>query len=190
VLLDMGDNVGGGAMGDGTALLHECRLANAGPVFACIHDPEAVLRAVAAGEGGTLDNLAVGDPMNPFSADFRVAGIYDGKFSEGEVRHGGFQDFDQGRTAVIEASGGSPTLMLTSRRVPPFSLRQMTAFGVDPSRFRIIIAKGVIAPVAAYESIATGGFVHVDTPGPTRADMTKLVYRNRRRPMFPFEKRR
>ena len=77
--------------------------------------------------------------------------------------------------------------MVTSRRMPPFSLRQLTAFGVDASKFRAIVAKGVIAPMAAYRNVAAGGFIHVDSPGATRADMTKLSYRTRRRPMFPFE---
>jgi microcystin degradation protein MlrC len=51
----------------------------------------------------------------------------------------------------------------------------------------MIIAKGVIAPMAAYEPIAKGGFLHVDSPGVTRANMRKLDYLHRRRPLFPFE---
>jgi microcystin degradation protein MlrC len=70
----------------------------------------------------------------------------------------------------------------------PFSLSQLTTFGVDPDRFDLIVAKGVIAPMAAYAPVAKGGFLHVDTPGVTRADMTKLDYHRRRKPMFPFER--
>jgi microcystin degradation protein MlrC len=42
--------------------------------------------------------------------------------------------------------------------------------------------------MAAYAPVAKGGFLHVDTPGVTRADMTKLDYHQRRKPMFPFER--
>jgi microcystin degradation protein MlrC len=41
--------------------------------------------------------------------------------------------------------------------------------------------------MAAYAPVAKGGFVHVDSPGVTRADMTKLVHEKRRKPLFPFE---
>ncbi len=76
--------------------------------------------------------------------------------------------------------------MLTTRRIPPFSLSQFAACNLDPANFTIIVAKGVIAPLAAYRPIAKS-FIHVDTPGATRADMTRLAYSHRRNPMFPFE---
>ncbi|MBT5168922.1 MAG: hypothetical protein HOL92_10675, partial [Opitutales bacterium] len=109
-----------------------------------------------------------------------------GTFSETEARHGGFTDYDQGPTAIVETIDGRITIMLTSKRVPPFSLKQLTSFGLNPKQFKIVVAKGVIAPLAAYRPIA-GSFIHVDTPGVTRADMTQLSYQHRRHPMYPFE---
>ena len=53
-----------------------------------------------------------------------VVGLYQGKFSETAVRHGGFQSFDMGRCAVVKTRRGL-TVLLTSRRVPPFSLEQL-----------------------------------------------------------------
>jgi len=187
VLLDMGDNIGGGAPGDSTALLHECRLARIGPVFSCLCDPSNAKGLSGSVVGMPLFDHPVGDAASSFRADFEVIGIFDGRFQEEEARHGGFQTFDQGKTVLLRTLDGQATVMLTSQRVPPFSLRQLTAFGVDPSAFRVIVAKGVIAPMAAYAPIATGGFLHVDTPGPTRADMRRLIYEHRRKPMFPFE---
>ena len=43
---------------------------------------------------------------------------------------------DQGRTAIVRTDGGL-TLMLTTRRMPPFSLRQLTTFGINPAEFDI-----------------------------------------------------
>lgn len=186
VLLDMGDNVGGGSPGDSTPIALEWLKAGEGKAFVCLHDPDLVAGAKAAGDGAVIEGKA-GDSSNPINGTFTVHSLSDGKFTESEARHGGFSDFDQGDTALLETDDGKLTIMITSRRMAPFSLAQLTSLGVDPTDYKMIVAKGVIAPMAAYESIAKGGFLHVDSPGVTRADMTKLEYQHRRRPMFPFE---
>ena len=76
--------------------------------------------------------------------------------------------------------------MLTSHRTPPMSLQQLTSCDIDPTKFRYLVAKGVIAPVAAYEPVCRH-LIRVNTPGCTSADMTTFNYDHRRRPMFPFE---
>ncbi len=187
VLLDMGDNVGGGSPADGTALAREALRQDAGRTFVCLHDPAAASAAATAGEGGGFE-AAIGDRSDPVRGWFRVLALHDGIFHESQARHGGFSHFDQGPTAVLELEGTGLVAMVTTRRMAPFSLSQLTAFGVDPERFDLIVAKGVIAPMAAYAPVAKGGFLHVDTPGVTRADMTKLDYHHRRKPMFPFER--
>jgi len=68
----------------------------------------------------------------------------------------------------------------------PASLQQLISCGLDPSQFHILVAKGVHAPVAAYEPVCKT-IIRVNTPGPTTADMRQLTYKSRRRPMFPFE---
>jgi microcystin degradation protein MlrC len=187
VLLDMGDNVGGGSPGDSNAIAREwLRSGDGTSAFVCLHDPAAVVAAEEAGAGRTIEG-AIGDPADPLSGPWRVRSLHEGVFHESQARHGGFSVFDQGRTAVLETPGGSLVAMVTTRRMAPFSLAQMTAFGLDPAVFTAIIAKGVIAPMAAYAPVAKGGFVHVDSPGVTRADMTKLVHEKRRKPLFPFE---
>jgi len=77
-------------------------------------------------------------------------------------------------------------VMVTSRRMIPFSIRQLTTFHVEPSKFRVLVAKGVHAPVAAYAPVCKA-MVRANTPGVTCADMLTLRYENRRRPLFPFE---
>jgi microcystin degradation protein MlrC len=187
-MLDMGDNVGGGSPADGTVLLHA--LARTRIVsFVCLYDPEACKQAQQAGMAARLQ-LRVGGKTDrrhgePFEGEFTVRGLYDGRFEETEVRHGGISQFDQGLTAVLD-SGTGITVMVTSKRMPPFSLRQLTAFGVEPGDFEVLVAKGVHAPVAAYFP-PCAHLIRVNTPGVTTADMTQLEYHHRRRPMFPFE---
>ena len=188
-LLDMGDNVGGGSAADGTFLLqaiHERQLSRA---FVCIFDPEAVAAAERGGIGATL-RMTIGgktdDQHGPsLTASFVVRSFSEGKFSESEVRHGGMKKFDQGRTAIVETEHGM-TVMLTSRRMIPFSLEQLRSCGLAPTSFHVLVAKGVNAPVAAYREVCPH-LIRVDTSGSTRADMTQLEFKQRRHPMFPFE---
>jgi len=189
-LLDVGDNVGGGSPGDGTALasaIHEKRL---GESFVCLYDPAAVQQARDAGVGAELA-LAMGgrgDPLQgpPLQATVCVESLHDGHFTEPEPRHGGRVEYDMGPTAVVRTDSGL-TVMLISQRIPPFSLRQMTGCGLDPTRFRTLIAKGVNAPIAAYGEVCPR-MIRVATPGVTCADMTQLPFHHRRQPLYPFER--
>jgi microcystin degradation protein MlrC len=189
-LLDMGDNIGGGSPGDGTLLaiaMHERKLPRA---LVCLCDAEAVAQAQAMGEWGT-GRFRVGGKTDerhgpPLQCEATVVGLYDGHFEEPQPRHGGFTRIDQGPTAVIRTDDGL-TIMLTSRRTPPFSLRQLTAHGIIPEDFHLLVAKGVNAPVAAYKEVCKH-FIRVNTPGCTTADIEKLQYVHRRRPMFPWER--
>jgi microcystin degradation protein MlrC len=190
-LLDMGDNVGGGSPADGTELAHAlARRPELMPAYVCLYDPESVTLARNAGVGATV-SLRVGGKSDdrhgkPFAADFRVIGLFDGKFSETKPRHGGFLHFDQGASAVVRTEHGL-TILLTSKRMVPFSIQQLVSCGLDPATFRILVAKGVHAPVAAYAPVSKH-LIRVDTPGVTTADLSRLEYTHRRRPMFPFER--
>jgi microcystin degradation protein MlrC len=67
------------------------------------------------------------------------------------------------------------------------SLEQVLSVGVKPERKQVIVAKGVVAPRAAYEPIASQ-IILVNTPGSTSADLSTFTYHRRRRPLFPFER--
>jgi microcystin degradation protein MlrC len=118
-------------------------------------------------------------------AEGRVRTLFDGIYTETQVRHGGWSHFDQGISAVVETPQGN-TILYTSRRMAPMSLEQLLRAGIDPKRQNILIVKGVIAPQAAYAPIA-GEIVLVDSPGPTANDPRSFFYRNRRTPLYPIE---
>lgn len=189
-LLDIGDNVGGGGPADATYLALALRRTGVRPALVCLNDPDAASMAHGLGTGGTLAGSVGGKscPLSgpPIGGPFRVLNVTTGKFSESQPRHGGFVDFDQGPTAVLETTDGL-TIIVTSRRTPPFSLGQVTSCGLEPGHFQAIVAKGVHAPLAAYRHVCRE-FIRVDTPGVTTADVTRLDYRFRHRPMFPFER--
>ena len=68
----------------------------------------------------------------------------------------------------------------------PFSLQQLVSCDLDPGEFRYLVAKGVNAPIAAYQEVCSQ-FILVNTGGATCADLTRLKYASRRRPLFPLE---
>ncbi len=190
-LLDMGDNVGGGSSADGTLLLHALNQHGSLTGFVCLYDPEAVQAlskyeigqvAPAVAMGGKTDSLH----GSPFVADVEIISRHEGTFSEDQVRHGGSVEFKMGPTVVVRTSNGL-TIMLTSLRTPPFSLKQLTSCGVDPKAYQVLVAKGVQAPVAAYREVCPH-LIRVNTAGSTSADMNSFNYQYRRKPLFPFER--
>jgi microcystin degradation protein MlrC len=180
LLLDMGDNIGAGAPGNSVYLLKALDEEKELRYFACICDPSVVQRAEEVELGGVFD-VQMGDGVYAMKILLKA----DGQFSETAPRHGGQLHFDMGRIAVAE-TGNRSMIMFTSLRIPPFSLRQLTEFGVDPAVFDVLVAKGVHAPIAAYGPVCRT-LVQADTPGVTQADMTRFHFSYRRKPLFPFE---
>ena len=189
VLMDVGDNVGGGSAADSTILLQEAIRLGIGDMLMVIQDPQAV-RACAGGGVGAEVSLCVGGHTDdqhgkPVPVRGRVRALTDGRFIEEKAIHGGGRFFDQGLTAVVETEHRH-TLILTSLPMAPVSLEQVRSTGVHPERFQILVAKGVVAPRGAYQPIAAR-IVLVDTPGATAADPYRFEYQHRRRPLYPFD---
>jgi microcystin degradation protein MlrC len=190
VLLDVGDNIGGGSPGDSTVLLQEALRQGVTSVLLSLHDPEAVHACEAAGEGGRVA-IAVGakaDDMHgrPVPVTGTVVRLYDGKFEDPGPTHGGIRFFDAGPSAVLECEAG-PTIVLQTHLIQNISLQEYRSAGIDPTRFQVVIAKGVNAPRFAYVPIAAE-LIQVDTPGVTSADLHRFSYQRRPRPLFPFER--
>lgn len=188
-LLDMGDNVGGGSAADGTFIAHRLHHRRGFRSFVAIYDPQSVKQAQTAGVGKRVA-LRVGGRTDeihgpPLEAQFTVRSLHDGYFTESAARHGGKTKFNMGDTVLVETDHGL-TVQLTSIRTPPFSLGQVTSCGIDPKQYKILVAKGVNAPVAAYAPVCSK-CIRVNTAGSTCADMMKFKYEHRRRPLYPFE---
>jgi microcystin degradation protein MlrC len=189
VLLDVGDNIGGGTTGDSTVLLAEARRLGVRRYLQTLYDPDAVAAGVTAGVGAPI-TLPVGgktpdSPHPPVEVSGYVRLISDGKFEDPTPTHGGWRFFDAGTTVVLETAD-EQTLVLTSRVVGNTSIEQMRSLGIRPEQYQVIVAKGVLSPRPAYAPIAAQ-LVLVNTPGITTADLSHFTYRERRRPLFPFE---
>jgi microcystin degradation protein MlrC len=187
ILVDMGDNIGGGSAGDSTFVLAELLaqgaegwlvvLADAAAAKACAN--AGISSVVTLDVGGKSDDLHGG----PQRVSGRVKSLHDGRYTEREARHGGKRYFDQGLTAVLEIAGSTPDsasfLVLTTEREPPFSLQQIISLGIAPQHQKIVVVKAAIAYRAAYEPIA-GEIIEVDTAGLTAVNPARFSFHHAR----------
>ena len=189
VLMDVGDNIGGGSSADSTHILAQVVERGISGFLQTLYDPESVEACVEAGVGGTV-TLDVGgktDDMHgkPVRVTGTVRAITDGQYEELGASHGGFRFYDSGVSVRLDTDGGQ-TLLLTSVRAGNTVRSQMYHIGIIPERYKIVVAKGVVSPRPAYQPIA-GKVILVNTPGVTTADMSTFTYHHRRIPLYPME---
>lgn len=188
LVLDVGDNVGGGGPGDSTVLLHAAVAGSVQGVVGILLDPEAV-RSLAGTEVGERVSVLAGGRSKeqegePLSLEGVLRARSQGQFEEPKMAHGGLRFFDTGETVAIDTDAGV-TVIVTSKLVQPITTAQLRDVGLEPKAFRAIIAKGVNGPRAGYAD-ETSGLVVSDTPGVTRLSVEHFTYRNQREDMYPF----
>jgi microcystin degradation protein MlrC len=182
LLLDVGDNVGGGGPGDATHLLAAAVDAGARSLLAVIKDADAAEQAVSDGPEAPVD-LRVGRP--PMRLRGTVLAVADGRYEDTGPTHVGHRFFDAGPSAAVRLVTGQ-TVVLCSKAVMPSSVQQLAQLGLRPRDFRFVCAKGVHSPLAGYRP-HVDRTVFVDTPGVTQNDIRGLRYRRRPVPLFPLD---
>ncbi|MCC6944566.1 MAG: M81 family metallopeptidase [Thermomicrobiales bacterium] len=187
VLVDVGDNIGGGTTGDGTVLLAELLKQGAQEATICIADAEAARTAIAAGISGTVTTMVGGkvDRLHgePVQITGCVVNITDGKFvHEGPENRG--VPADMGPTAVVRVDGVN--LILTSLKFAPGDLQQLRSVGIAPEQQKILVVKAAVRWRGGYGPI-TKHAILVDTPGLGSVDLTRFDYHHLRRPLFPLD---
>lgn len=190
-LFELGDNIGGGSAGDATILLEELLQQSShatSPAWVvALYDPQAVAACAAGGIGAHL-TLPVGGKVDDqhgatLTVQGRVRALHDGKFIETERRHGGKRNWDQGLTAVLAVGRG--LLVLNSQRTPPMSLNQLRSVGILPEQQHILVAKGAVAPRAAYEPVSAS-IIEVDTAGATSISRPPAEYGRARKGLYEW----
>jgi len=88
---------------------------------------------------------------------------------------------------VLELGGRDGIeLQLTELRGHPNDLNYFRAFGIEPTRRRILVLKSAAHFRAAFEPIATK-VIEVDAPGISSANLASFDYRRLRRPIYPLD---
>ena len=191
VLMDVGDNIGGGSTADSTHILKVARDLKIESYLQSICDPQVVEDCIKAGENSKIEIFVGGkiDHMhgNPVKLEGTVIRIDDGKYEEHRPNHGGFRFFDDGKRVRFETDDGV-TILITSKRTGNTAIEQMYSIGIFPEKYKIVIAKGVSSPRPAYQPIASK-IILVNSPGVTTSDLSFFEYKNIRKNMFPFDKK-
>ena len=192
VLVDHGDNTASGGTQDVMSVIEETMRQGledvaAGPIC----DPAAVKRIVEAGTaagvtlplGGRIDMPQINLAGKPLTVTGKVTRITDGEFVvTGPMATG--TRVRMGRTAVLDT--GAMQIVVAERRSEPFDLGVFTHCGIDPRRKRYVLIKSRQHFRAGFEPIARH-IVLCDGDGCTSSDLALFTYRNRRRPLYPFE---
>ncbi len=192
LLVEPADNIGGGAPGDGTGVLRAMLAHCVTHGLLALNDPQAVIRLAGVPVGGTA-RLAIGgrgwqlDP-GPVELDLTLVSRSNGEFQlEDPHSHLAAMSGTQiamGPCAVVRHAG--LTILLTSRKTPPFDLGQFRSQGIEPREFALIGVKAAVAHRQAYDPIAAASYF-VDTPGPCSSNLASFPYRRLRRPVFPLD---
>jgi microcystin degradation protein MlrC len=180
ILVDRGDNPGGGAPGDNTDVLHELvrrgiKDVCAGPLW----DPQAVEFCFSAGQGAMLP-LRVGgkacrDSGRPMDVLARIIGL-----KRNLKQKLGDALVPLGDAAAIQFSGIH--LVLTTLRDQAYDPVLFTDLGVEPTEHRFILLKSGVQYKIGFDelSVATVRL-------PTGVRLTDRSYRCINRPRWPFD---
>lgn len=192
VVVEPADNIGGGAPGDGTSVLRAFLRHGVENCAVAIADPAAVA-ALAGARPGEVRKLSIGGKGSaiaerPVEAEASFVSASDGEFAledlNSHLAASQGSRFSMGQSAVVKVAG--VTILLTSRKTPPFDLGQLRSQGIQPETLKAIGVKAAVAHRRAYDKIAEGSFT-VTTPGPCTSRITGLPYRRLRRPVFPLD---
>lgn len=191
ILVEPSDNIGGGAPGNGTAILRvlvERGVRNAGVI---INDPEAV-SALWPLQNGETRTVSIGDRSNRFGPTLElpvtIVSRSDGRFDLEDlnshlVAMRGSR-IEMGPTMVVKHGG--ITIMLTSLKTPPFDLAQWRSQGINPEDLDVIVVKAAVAHRRAYDPIISASYT-VATPGSCASDPRAMPYQKVARPIFPLD---
>jgi microcystin degradation protein MlrC len=180
VIMDTGDNIGGGSVGDSTFFLAELLRQEAVGWAMSIADPEAVTAAARAGVGQPFD-FAVGAKRDRLHGEpVRVRGVVR------SLHAGPAGNQAAAVSAVIRVDGGSRDaenlLILTPRASGLRSVNELVEHGIRPERLRIVVSKGTVAPFETFQKVAAR-FILAASPGPTDVDVSKFRFTRARRPL-------
>lgn len=192
LIVEPADNIGGGAPGDDTAVLRGFLSHGFANAAVAIADAEAVA-ALASAEIGETRRLSIGGKgsrlgAGPLVADAVLVSRSDGQFTlEDRNSHLAASQgihFSMGPSAVVRIDGVS--VLLSSRKTPPFDLAQLRSQGIVPEKLFAIGVKAAVAHRRAYDPIAQGSYT-VATPGPCSSVLGTFPYKRLRRPVFPLD---
>ena len=191
LLVEPADNIGAGAPGDCTGILRALLAHRVPRSLVVINDPPAVaaLATVAIGQtcavavGGRGSKLDEGPVALDVTVISRSGGTFDLEDRNSHLASMVGARFEMGSCTVVRSAG--VTILLTSRKTPPFDLGQLRSQGLEPREFAVIGVKAAVAHKRAYDPIAKASY-YVDTRGPCSSNLSTFAWRRLQQPVWPL----
>jgi microcystin degradation protein MlrC len=186
VLIDVADNVGGGAAGDGTVLLRALLDARAGSAVVVLWAPDAAAQCRRLGGGARFRGMVGGAVDERHGPPVELDAVIELAEPVEYRRRSSYmtgQLVRLGDVAVVNASGVRS--VLTERRAMPFDADHLTVLGIEPAAQEILVCKSAIGWRAAFGDVAKA-HIAVDTPGICASDLRRFAYSHGQRAMFPL----
>jgi microcystin degradation protein MlrC len=173
---DTGDNINGGAPGDGTWLLHEAVAHPDVRTLASLWDPLALTEITSAGPDATL-HVQLGGRSTASSGpaldvEVRVLRIGDGTFTNSGPMATGAR-VSMGAAAVVRHGGVD--IVVQQHPVQPNDPELFRSLGLDPEDYSVVLLKGAAAVRAGWADKARD-VVDAATPGVTDSDLSRLDF--------------
>lgn len=188
LLVETADCCGGGAAGDGVAMLKVLLAARERELaLVPVVDPQAARACHQAGVGGRVA-FRLGHQVDPkWGTPVEVQGtvlrLSDGRFQyTGGIWGGTWAEM--GPTAVLEV--GKIQILIMSQPTYDWADEQFRAVDMHPAQARYVVVKNPMNHRFAYEGVARAALI-LNTPGPTPPTMRGTPYRRVARPYFPMD---
>jgi microcystin degradation protein MlrC len=193
LLVEPSDNIGGGAPGDGTDVMRALLKYDIQGAGVALADGESVAALANVPIGGkvTLPIGGKGSPLDPGPVTLEVElisrsdGVFELEDKNSHLVGSLGKIIRMGPCAVVKHRG--LTILLTTKKLPPFDLGQWRSQGINPEELSMIGVKAAVGHRVAYGKIAAGEYT-VNTSGPCTSDINRLPYTRLRRPVFPLDR--
>jgi microcystin degradation protein MlrC len=190
VFADVADNPGGGASGS-TAYLLEAfyRAKFKGVALGVFTDAALATEAHTLGVGASFaarfNRISTDEFSHPFVADAKVVALSDGVMVGRRGMAAG-QTMNLGPSARLRLSGID--VVVISIRQQILDPVQLEHFGIDTAKLRGLIVKSRGHFRAGFdEYFGSADVLDVDVPGMVTPVLTRVPFRNLKRPIFPFD---
>jgi microcystin degradation protein MlrC len=184
VMADVGDNPGGGAMGDSNFVLQALLDAGIGDfAIGCYWDVGAVALCRSAGVGATLD-LRIGGKCGPMSGtpiDLRVSVR---AIVENHTQFGLNARYPMGCGVWVQADNGIDIVLVTQRG-QVLAPEAFEGLGIQLSDKKLVVVKSAQHFFATFGAIAAET-IYVGAPGSTAKDFKAIPYKKRRLDFWPL----
>ena len=187
VLVDVADNVGGGAAADGTAILSALLDAGAPDAVVVLWAPAAAAQCQALGVGARFRGMVGGATDDRHGPPAELDGIIELAEPVEYRRRSSYmtgQLVRLGAVAVVNADG--VRVVLTERRAMPFDADHLTVLGIEPAVQQVLVCKSAIGWRAAFGEVAKA-HIFVDTPGICASDLRQFAFTQAQAAMFPLD---